>query len=124
MTIYYDLFFSSHYFLVPELYVVQDIGVKCYPTIFDSLIGEKMVFKIENKDEEGRQLNVAYPAKKVCIDDDITAMFQLQGAEVTPTKVFLPYFLIWCHWIMFIDLFSFIAFIVLFSYIILHVIYF
>lgn len=73
--------------MLTGVYVVQDVGEKGYPDVFDSLIGKKMLFKIENKGEQGKQFDVAYAVRKISTDDAIIAMFQLPSADLTPTKV-------------------------------------
>lgn len=67
--------------------LLQGVGGNGYPTVLDSLIGKRMLFKVETKVNESVHFGGTFPVRRICLDEDIIAMFELSGADLTPIKV-------------------------------------
>lgn len=64
-----------------------------FPDLVGSLIGRRLLFKVETKLNTSLQFEATFPVRRICEDEDIIAMFDLAGGDCTPTKaLFTPPF--------------------------------
>lgn len=65
---------------------LKDVGDNGYPLLLDSLIGKKMLFKVDSKVHQSNKYEKSFPVRRVCIDESIIGMFGVD-LEITPRKV-------------------------------------
>lgn len=55
-----------------------------FPDLINSLIGRRMLFKVETKLEQMFNFDGSFPIRRLCYDDVIMSMFDLVGGNFTP----------------------------------------
>ena len=65
----------------------QNIRNNDYPLLFNELVEKKMLLKIETKSVSPERYCGTFHMKRICDDTTILSMFNLDSADLTPTKV-------------------------------------
>ena len=61
-------------------------GRGCFPDFLETLVGKKLLFKVKMHRDEVNLFDGSFKVKRVCIDEYIIAMFELNGSNYAPLK--------------------------------------